>query len=128
MGIHLQQYRISIGTYSKSGLPKLNYRNKCINNLKCNIPTKSLQFLLILCLIFSNFPSFQIISHHAHQPYLLVERNQSLNFKSKELLSSSIDMIFGVSWPYLNISNNLSQSLNGNRRNIGWVQIFILEL
>ena len=124
MGIHLQQYRISIGTYSKSGLPKLNYRNNCSNKLKCNKPTKSLKLLLILCLIFSNFPSFQIISHntshHAHQPYLLVDSNQSLNFKSKELLCSSIDIIFGVSWPYLNISNNLSHSLYGNRRNIGY--------
>ena len=125
MEISLQQYRISIGTYLKSGLPKHgNKLRKNKNNLKISKLPISQFFicLLIACLI----TNAAWISNHYMEPHCM-ESESSTCMKPfpqrPQEFNMTLQYVTWASSSCLSI-NKLCHILFGNRRNLGYKYFF----
>ena len=131
MEISLQQYRISIGTYSKSGLPKLgNKYRKSIHRDKLDIRTRSLSLwyrLIVWTLIYFSLNAYLFTSATDEQsqcmdaPYMKTETLSCLKTSPQKLQEHLINP------QYLTLASSSSLSINklchilfGNRRNLGY--------
>ena len=131
MGITLQQYRISIGTYSKSGLPKLGIKNRRTLdklNIRMNRNQKRLLFQLFVWTLTYLFLNASLFTTATDEPrhcmgasHMKVETQVCLKTFPQKLQEYLISPQY-LTWASsssLSI-NKLCQILFGNRRNLGY--------
>ena len=130
MEISLQQYRISIGTYLKSGLPKHGniFRKNKSNLKKSKLPVCQLFicFILHLTLCACLITTAAWISNPYMEPYCM-ETESSTCMKPfpqrPQEFNMTLQYVTWASSSCLSI-NKLCHILFGNRRNLGYKYFF----
>ena len=124
MGITLQEYRISIGTYSNSGLPKFGnkYREKTYKDKQDRLLYKLLVCFLILfslnAALLTNLTDERSHCMDANQMKIVTKICLKTFPQKLQEHQSSPHYVTWASSSSLNI-NKLCHILYGNRRNLG---------
>ena len=116
MGITLQQYRMSIGTYSKSGLPKLGIKNRRTQdelNIRLNRNNNRLLYLLFVWTLIFFSLNVSLFTTATHEPkhcmdgnYMKIETHVRLKTSSQKLQE------YLISPQYLTWASSSSISIN----------------